>query len=288
MNKLKVTNDYVFKKIFGKKGNESILKDFLIAVLEIPIEKIEVLKDAHLEKSLEENTLGILDIKATLNNNIIVNIEMQVKNQYNIKERSLYYWSNLYSNNLYKNQDYIENNKTITINILDFNVFKEGPYHEKCKIMREYNKEVLTEDLEIHFIQIPKCKKENIKTKLDYWMQFIGNISKEGVEKAMEVNKEIKKAQEELEYLTGDEEERRIAELREKAIRDEKTNLRGAREEGMKEGIKEGREAGMKEGRAEGEKNKQLEIAKKMKKMNMSIETIAQITGLTKPEIEEI
>ena len=79
-----------------------------------------------------------------------------------------------------------------------------------------------------------------------------------------------------IEYLTGDEEERRIAELREKAIRDEKTNLRGAREEGMKEG------------RAEGEKNKQLEIAKKMKKMNMSIETIAQITGLTKQEIEEI
>ena len=29
MDKLKVTNDYVFKKIFGKQGNESILKDFL-------------------------------------------------------------------------------------------------------------------------------------------------------------------------------------------------------------------------------------------------------------------
>ena len=276
MKELKVTNDYVFKKIFAKKGNESILKDFLIAVLEIPIEKIEVLKDAYLEKELEENKLGILDIKATLDNNIVVNIEMQVKNQYNIKERSLYYWSNLYSNNLYKNQDYIENSKTITINILDFNVFKEGPYHERCKVMREYNKEILTEDLEIHFIQIPKCKKDDIKTKLDYWMQFIGNISKEGVEKAMEVNKEIKKAKEELEYLTGDEAQRRIAELREKAIRDEKANLRGAREEGKMEG------------REEGEKNKQLEIAKKLKKINMDIKTIAQITGLTIEELEKI
>ena len=71
------------------------------------------------------------------------------------------------------------------------------------------------------------------------WLQFIGNISKEGVNKAMEGNEEIKKAQEELEYLSGDEEARRIAELREKAIRDEITNLEGAREEGKKEGIQE-------------------------------------------------
>lgn len=181
MKELKVTNDYVFKKIFAKKGNESILKDFLIAVLEIPIERIEVLKDVYLERELEESKLGILDIKATLNNNIIVNIEMQVK---------------------------------------------------------------------------------------DYWIQFIGNVSKEGVKKAMEANKEIKKAQEELEYLTGDEAERRIAELREKAIRDEKANLRGAREEGKEEGIKE--------------------TAKRLKEMKLGIDSIMEATGLTKEEIEKL
>ena len=37
----------------------------------------------------------------------------------------------------------------------------------------------------------------------------------------MNQNKEIKKAQEEYEYLIGEESERRIAFLREKAIRDE-------------------------------------------------------------------
>ena len=276
MEKLKVTNDYIFKKIFAKKGNESILKDFLIAVLEIPIEKIEILKDTHLERTIKENKLGILDIKATLNSNIIVNIEMQIRNQYNIKERSLYYWSNLYSNNLYKNQDYIENNRTITINILDFNIFEEGPYHEKCMITRKYNGEILTEDLEIHFIQIPKCSKKEVKTKLDQWMQFIGNISKEGVKKAMEENKEIKKAQEELEYLTGDEEERRLAFLREKAIRDEISNINGARKEGIKKGIEQG------------EKRKQLEIAKNMKEEKIPIEQIEKITGLSLEEIEKL
>ena len=125
-------------------------------------------------------------------------------------------------------------------------------------VRRDYNGEILTEDLEIHFIQIPKCKKEGIKTKLDEWMQFIGNISEEGVKEAMEKNKEIKKAQEELEYLSGDEEARRIAELREKAIRDE------------------------------GEINKSMEIAKKLKNMNIEIKQIEEATGLTKEEIENL
>ena len=50
MEKLKLTNDYVFKKLFGKQGNEEILKDLLISILEIPIKEIEVIKDAHLER----------------------------------------------------------------------------------------------------------------------------------------------------------------------------------------------------------------------------------------------
>lgn len=268
MDKLKVTNDFVFKKIFGKQGNEEILKDLLIAILEIPIREIEVIKDAYLEKDLEENKMGILDIKATLNNHITVNIEMQVKNEYNMIDRSLYYWANLYSSSLYQGQDYTESNKTIAINILAFNVFDEGPYHEKCMIRRDYNGEILTEDLEMHFIQIPKCNKEEIKTKLDGWMQFIGNISKEGVNRAMEENEKIKKAQEELEYLTGDEAVRRIAELREKKIRDDAWAKSAAKKFGRRE--------------------KQIEIAKKMKKKGMSLEEISELTELSQDEIEKI
>ena len=273
---LEVTNDYVFKKIFGKEGNEEILKDLLISILEIPIQKIEVMKDVYLEREIEENKLGILDIKATLNDDTIANIEMQVRNEHNMIDRSLYYWANLYSNSLYKTQDYIENKKTIVINIMLFNIFEEGPYHERCKIRRDYNLEILTDELEMHFIQLPKCKKEDVKTKLDQWMQFIGNISKEGVEKAMKENKEIKKAQEELEYLTGDEAERRLAELREKKILDDLWGRTGARKEGEKQG------------ETKGEKKKALEVAQKMKLKNMEIQEIVEITGLTKEEIEKL
>ena len=182
MDKLKVTNDFVFKKIFGKQENEELLKDLLVAIIEEPISKIEIQKDASLEKRLDINKIGVLDIKAILNNKTIANIEMQVKNQYNIVERSLFYWAGLYHNGLYKGEDYISNKRTISINILNYNCFKEGTYHEVAKIRRGYKNKLLTEDLELHYIQIPKFIEENrqTETKLDQWIQFIGNVSKEG------------------------------------------------------------------------------------------------------------
>ena len=315
---LKVTNDYIFKKIFAKKGNESILKDLLNSILQIKIKSIEVISDANLERQLESNKLGILDLKAKLDEETIVNIEIQIINRYNMIERTLFYWSGLYYNVLQKGADYKEIKKVIAINILDYNEFEEGPYHEIAKLRREYLYKILTDKIEIHFIQIPKFKKQrkDMKTKLDMWMDFISQIDEKEVKNAMSKNKEIKKAQEEYEYLTGDEEERRIAFLREKAIRDENSIFDAGKDigfksgeehgikKGKKEGIEIGREQGIEIGKEQGieigkeqgieigkergiEQNKK-EIANSMLKENIPIETIMKITKLSREEIEKL
>ena len=215
---LKVTNDYIFKKIFAKKGNESILKDLLNSILQIKIKSIEVISDVNLERQLESNKLGILDLKAKLDEETIVNIEIQIINRYNMIERTLFYWSGLYYNVLQKGVDY----------------------------------------------------------------------------------KEIKKAQEEYEYLTGDEEERRIAFLREKAIRDENSIFDAGKDigfksgeehgikKGKKEGIEIGREQGIEIGKEQGIEQNKKEIANSMLKENIPIETIMKITKLSREEIEKL
>ena len=315
---LKVTNDYIFKKIFAKKGNESILKDLLNSILQIKIKSIEVIADTNLERQLESNKLGILDLKAKLDEDTIVNIEIQIINRYNMIERTLFYWSGLYYNVLQKGEDYKEIKKVIAINILDYNEFEEGPYHEIAKLRREYLYKILTDKIEIHFIQIPKFKKQrkDMKTKLDMWMDFISQIDEKEVKNAMSKNKEIKKAQEEYEYLTGDEEERRIAFLREKAIRDENSifdagkdiGRREGKEEGKEEGIEIGKEQGIEIGKEQGieigkeqgieigkeqgieigKEQTKKEIVKTMTKENMPIETIMKATKLSREEIEKI
>ena len=85
-------------------------------------------------------------------------------------------------------------------------------------------------------------------------------------------NEKVKKAEEELEYLSGDEAERRIAYLRETAELDRRFAMTGARDQGRKEGIKEAIK----------------EMAKKMLAEKMDIDVITKITGLTKEEIEEL
>ncbi|MGN1269564.1 MAG: hypothetical protein ACI4UU_01675, partial [Clostridia bacterium] len=104
------------------------------------------------------------------------------------------------------------------------------------------------------------------------------------VEKAMEKNKEIKKAAEEYEILTGDEYERRLAYLRDKAIRDEKSAIESAKDIGRQEGRKEG----IKEGETKGKVAEKIEIAKKLLKLDYKIGDIQSITELSKEEIEKL
>ena len=85
-------------------------------------------------------------------------------------------------------------------------------------------------------------------------------------------NKYVKKAEKELEYLSGDAETRRLAELREKAIRDELAAIAKARREGKEEGIK---------------KNK-IDTAKKMLAKKIDINTIIEVTGLNEEEIKKL
>ena len=91
----------------------------------------------------------------------------------------------------------------------------------------------------------------------------------------MEESKEIKEAVEKLDSLSEDERMQRIADLREKAILDEKAIYA----KGIDDGIKAGEEKLKKE---------KLEIAKKLKNKEISINEIAEITGLSKETIEKL
>ena len=273
MNRLKPTNDFVFKKIFGETKNKDLLKDLLEAILtDIKIDDVEGNKDVSLERKIITEKLGILDVVATLNDGTKVDVEMQIKNYYDTIERSLFYATGVYHENLQSGEEYIDIPRSISIWITDYNVFEEGPFHEKAKLKRDFENKVLTDKFQFHYIQLPKFKEKckRISSKLDEWLTFIKNENLEEIH--MIDNKHIKKAEEELEYLTGDEEAKRLAFLREKAIRDEMAAMAKAR----------------REGREEGKKELQKQTVKKMLAKSIDINLILEITELTKEELEKI
>ena len=97
--KVSLKNDYIFKKIFAKEENNSKLKDFLEAILNIEIKKV-IVKNPEIPKNMLDEKLAILDIRAEINEDTMTDIEMQVANQYNISERSTIYTAKMISSDI--------------------------------------------------------------------------------------------------------------------------------------------------------------------------------------------
>ena len=120
--------DIIFKRIFGDVKNKEIVMRFLSDMLEIPLKRI---KDIHFDngeltsKYLEEK-FSRLDLKIELkdvddSNDKIINVEMQVNSEPAFRERTLYYWSKMYSEELKSGEEYDLLKQTICINIINFN-----------------------------------------------------------------------------------------------------------------------------------------------------------------------
>ena len=166
--------------------------------------------------------------------------------------RSLYYWSKLYSSQLKKGQEYRTINKTVAINILNFDHLKEMDKYHNCFLLKEKEtNQILTDLEEIHFIELTKIDeskyqdKKQIDNDLLPWLLFLKNPKSEVVKMIEKRVKELKEAAETLEVLSQDEETRELYEARQKAIHDHVSNIEEAKREGKKEGIKEGKGLGM-------------------------------------------
>ena len=285
--KYNLKNDIIFKTFFSRKGNEIFLIDFLEALLKIKIEEIQVKEEVNLETLAVEEKGGRLDLQAKLNDGIIVNIELQIKNHQNIEERTTYYSSKVISRETERGTEYKDITKVIMINILDYELLGFDEYISDTVIVLDKHREYeVLKGIKWYFIELPKFRKQNpnMNEKLNQWLVFLDDYNKEAVKLAEEKNDTLKKARIEMNYLTGDAEVRRLAELREKWEMDRISEIGYAKREGIKQGEKIGEKKGKKRGKLE----EKIEIAKKMLEKGFNIDTIIEITGLTEEEINSI
>lgn len=147
----------------------------------------------------------------------------------------------------------------------------------------------MTQKLEIDIIELPKIiGKEKEQDNLLDWLYFLENPKSERVTEKMKENENLKEAVKKLDNLSEDEKMQRIADLRQKAIMDEKAIYEKGLEIGIEKGIQRGMEKGIEKGIMEGSQKEKIEIAKKMLELKIDKETIAEATGLTEQEIEKI
>lgn len=311
-----LTWDYAFKNVFGRYGNEDILRRFLSAILKENITNVTI-QNGELPKDTKDKKLGILDIRAEIDNKYLVDIEMQVGDEKNITERALYYLSKLYSGQINQNEEYQEMKKTIVIAILNFCYYNRAEYHSVAHMKFENNnnkeerledykgeeQELVTDKLEYHVIDLKRFKqKKKTEGELADWINLILG-EKEKIKMVEKKNKEIEKATKVVEEMGQDPETRELYRLIQKGRIEENTRMRGAREDGYEQAKKEYEQKNKKlekEKKEYEQKNKKIEqekkeleqekieIANKLIKMNIKIKDIEKITGLTAAELTKM
>ena len=289
VDRLPITDDYIFKRVFAFEGNESVLKDFLEAILKKDIKEVTI-KNPEIIPYEKDEKRGLLDIKAETDDGTILDIEMQMKDRKDTEERGIQYLGNMITSQLQVGDDYTKLKKSIVIFITNYNFLKRNSYHSVGKMKfdetleeeyvdmgYEQEEQIASKYIEFHYIELPKYKKKEASkfTKLDQWM-CIFTQNKEGIKVAEKENKEIKRAIDTLDFISEDPKERERHNSIVMAEYNRLTSEHNFFEAGVEEGIKKGKKEGI------------IKIAKAMLEKNIPIETIMEITELKKEEIEKL
>ena len=141
-------------------------------------------------------------------------------------------------------EDYQKLEKCIHIGILNFTMFEDEEYYSSFHFWSDQGRKMYSDKIEIHTLELPKLAKYDYpETELLQWLQFINAETKEEFEMAAGKSEYIKKAYEDLNRISADEEKRLEYEERERAIRDHQYFSTVYKNTGLKEGRQQGIQA---------------------------------------------
>ena len=254
--------DIIFKKLFTE--NKDMLHSFVASMLDVPQESISdiVITNPELPPETLAGKFSRLDLSLKVDDRL-VNVEIQVKNDTDYRDRTLFYWAKLYSSELKSGEEYSELKQTITINIINFNMFGGDDYHTEIAAMIKGTGEVFSDKFSIHFFELKKVgKKPDPENSRKLWLQFINADSEEDLEMISRTNVPImQKAVNVIYDMSEDTKIREIARLREKALHDEASAIKNAKAEGEAIGAKKTEEAIISKLKAYGMTDEQIKAA---------------------------
>ncbi len=164
--------DFGLKKLFGEKGSEILIKDFLNCILPLDskITKVKFQTDKGTSKMrCNKPNFSIYCINE---DNQACIVEIQKPEKENFKSRSVYHSTFLIQDSNAR--------PVYCINFLDF-IFEDNPKNsDYIHIVRLKNerKDTFYDKLTYVFVEIPKFQKEeiNLDTQIDKWLYFLKNL----------------------------------------------------------------------------------------------------------------
>ena len=204
MTKLEYTfkNDTLFKSLFVKYPE--LLKQLVADLLRISPESIEefIITNPEIPPDHIGDKFCRLDINMIVNGRH-VDIELQVRNEGDYPERTLYYWAREFSSSLGDGELYTELPRTVVISIMYFKQFGCDEYYSEYQALEVTRHTQLTDRLCLMFFELPKFtevaeKEDSLKTWLSLFkaeteedLQQIEALGVSVMEKTIEAYRQV-------------------------------------------------------------------------------------------------
>ncbi|MBE6360792.1 MAG: Rpn family recombination-promoting nuclease/putative transposase [Treponema bryantii] len=265
IDELTFTDDYMFGAVMR---NPEICKSILETLLNIQIEKLEY---PELQKSISTyyESKGVrLDVYVK-DSDKVFDIEVQNDSAISLPKRMRYYQSMVDMDSLLKGQDYSELKESFIIFICQYDPFTEGLpcYTFKNLCIQDKNLELNDETTKMIFNSTAYDKEKNVDIRkfLKYIRTKVptSNLT-DKINTLVEKQKENNKFRND--YLAMNLHDRDIT----------------------KKAFAEGEILGIQKGISQGAEQKAIETAKNFLKLGLSIEKVAEGTGLTLEKVQEL
>jgi predicted transposase/invertase (TIGR01784 family) len=231
--------DYVFKRIFGDKRNIHILKAFLIAALDLNEEEFDHLEilDPHLKREFYDDKLGILDVKVYLKSGLIIDVEVQVEINRDLRKRIAFSIGKMLSEQIRRGDDYYRIERVICIVICCGGVLlpEEAEYYNTYSLRNARSGREFTDVMEINILEPKKLPLKPKGGSLFNWGQFFQAETPEELVMIGEKDPAIAEAAALVMELNEDDAERMLADARWKWEMDQAALRRQSYREGQEE-----------------------------------------------------
>ena len=277
--------DVGFKRIFGQEINKDLLIDFLNALLqgERQVQDIHFL-DKELLPEVEKDRGLIYDIYCTDARGEQFIVEMQNKEHVNFRERTLYYLSQAVARQGERGADWkFELKAVYGVFFLNFRLTNLPRKLRTDIVLSDRDThELFTDKMRFIFLELPSFTKEESECETDFerWIYVLKNMEALQRLPFKARNAVFQKLEQIVDIAAMSKEDRMKYDESIKVYRDQLAVMEFERQKGMAEGMAKGMEKGMAEGIAKGAHDKQLEIARNLRQMGLSAESIVRVTGL--------
>ncbi len=203
-----MTNDYMFRAVL--QSNNKALKGLICALLhftEKDIFSVEITNPIVLGEAVKNKEFR-LDINVILNNDTLINLEMQIANRLNWKNRSVMYLCRSFDQ-LNHGQDYREAKPVIHISILDYSLFPDSPeFYASYKLINIKNCRKYSDNLTLNVLDLSHIElavEEDKQYQIHKWAMLFKATTWEELKMIAEKNEYLEEASKTMFQMSADE-----------------------------------------------------------------------------------